>query len=153
MRGVRLRTNPPFFFETRPLDIIEIKALGGKMSEFTFEDGRKAEKVENNLDSMTKVIEVYVEPKPEKKLAQRITERFCVCEREIDTIDELTGEIVNKVVEKVCAGGSYEVQESKRSKLFAAVEEKANKKTSVRNIVFAVAILAQIAVLAYVIFG
>lgn len=51
------------------------------MSEFVF-DGRKAESVENNPDPMTKVIEVYVEPKQEKKLAKRITERFCVCERE-----------------------------------------------------------------------
>lgn len=74
------------------------------MSEFTFDDGRKAEKIENNLDSMTKVTEVYVEPKMEKKLARRVTERLCVCEREIETIDESTGEVVNRVVERVCDG-------------------------------------------------
>ena len=64
--------------------------------EFAFEDGRKAEKIE--LDQgKTKVIEIYVEPKPEKKLAKRITEKYCVCEREIETIDENNTALQNEL--------------------------------------------------------
>lgn len=121
------------------------------MSEFIFDDGRKAEKVENNLDSVTKVIEVYVEPKMEKKLAKRVTERLCVCEREIETIDEATGEVVNRVVEKVC-DGSYQVHESRPSKVLAAVEKKVNDKAKIRNVLLILAVVAQLAILAYFLF-
>lgn len=119
------------------------------MHEFTLDDGRKAERVENNLDPMTKVTEIYVEPKQEKKLSQRITERFCVCEREIETIDESTGEVVGRVVEKTCEGGSR-VEERKFSNVFSAVEKKVSDKNKVLNTVFVAAIVAQIAILAYV---
>ena len=69
--------------------------------EIVFDDGRKAEKIERD-EGRTKVTEVFVEPKLEKKLAQRVTEKYCVCERIIETIDESTGEVVNTVTEKVC---------------------------------------------------
>jgi hypothetical protein len=96
--------------------------------EFVFEDGRKAEKFEVEKER-TKVIEIYVEPKPEKKLAQRIIEKYCVCEREIETIDEVTGEVINKVIEKVSDGdvGSFQEipMDSSAKKL---VEEKIKNK-------------------------
>lgn len=121
------------------------------MSEFTLEDGRKAEKVENNVDSMTKVIEVYVEPKQQKRLSQRVTERLCVCERVVETLDEVTGEVVSTVVEKVCENAT----ETKRSKspVLAAVESRIGEKKNVMNYVFVAVILAQLALLAYVTFG
>lgn len=71
--------------------------------EFLWEDGRRAERVvvdDNECDGV-RVTEVYVEPAVEKKLAQRVIERRkpIVYEREIETIDEATGEVVDKVVE------------------------------------------------------
>jgi hypothetical protein len=122
------------------------------MSEFTLEDGRKAEKVENNVDPMTKVIEVYVEPKARKKLSQRITERMCVCERVVEHLDETTGEVVSTVVEKVCEGVT-ESKSATKSHVLAAVEEKIGKGRSVANYIFVAIILVQLAALAYVIFG
>ena len=121
------------------------------MSEFVFEDGRKAEKIENNLDPMTKVIEVYVEPKPEKKLAQRITEKFCVCEREIETIDELTGEVVSRSVEKVCDGDGHRQDSS--FNVFKAVEKKVSDKRRMTNYIFAAVVVVQLGILLYVLFG
>lgn len=123
------------------------------MSEFTLEDGRKAEKLENNLDPMTKVTEVYVEPKIQKRLSQRVTERFCVCERVTETLDELTGEVVETLVEKVCEGGSQERVSAVKSPVLSAVEEKISKKQSFTNYIFVAVILAQLALLAYVTFG
>lgn len=121
------------------------------MSEFIFDDGRKAEKVENNLDAMTKVTEVYVEPKQEKKLAKRITERLCVCTREIETIDESTGEVVDRVVENVCEGSMR--MRSGVSDIFSAVEKKVSEKSKLRNVVLAVLIAAQVALIAYFVMG
>jgi len=120
--------------------------------EFAFEDGRKAEKIE--LDQgKTKVIEIYVEPKPEKKLAKRITEKYCVCEREIETIDENTGEIINKVIEKVSGDDTSTFEEAPvgKSSMEKLVEEKiSNKpKVSTTNILFFGLILAQLVGLVY----
>jgi hypothetical protein len=123
------------------------------MSEFVFEDGRKAEKVENAVDPLTKVIEVYVEPKPEKKLAQRIVERFCVCEREIETIDELTGEVVGKIVEKVCEGQDMPKRNSFAPDVFEMVEKRISEKKNLGFYMLVFAVLAQMVVLAYVAFG
>lgn len=97
--------------------------------EFIFNDGRKAEKIEVD-QGKTKVIEIYVEPKPEKKLAQRITEKYCVCEREIETLDELTGEVIDKVVEKVSDGVVLESKSTTESaeSLEKVVERKINNK-------------------------
>jgi hypothetical protein len=122
------------------------------MSEFTLEDGRKAEKVENNVDSMTKVIEVYVEPKQQKKLSQRVTERLCVCERVVETLDEATGEVVSTVVEKVCETLT-DIKSQSKSPILAAVESRIHDKKNVMNYVFVAVILAQLALLAYVMFG
>lgn len=100
------------------------------MSEFVFDDGRKAEKVEID-QGKTKVIEIYVEPKPEKKLAQRITEKYCVCEREIETLDEATGEVLNRVVEKVSDGNivsSLQRETTEKSPMEILVEEKIKEK-------------------------
>lgn len=120
------------------------------MSEFVF-DGRKAESVENNPDPMTKVIEVYVEPKQEKKLAKRITERFCVCEREIETIDESTGEVVSRTVEKACEGQVYERKNNSLS-VVDAVEKRIAEKKKVSFYVFISATVILAMALAYVVF-
>ena len=121
------------------------------MSEFTLEDGRKAEKLENNIDSMTKVTEVYVEPKPQKKLTQRITEKLCVCERIVESIDELTGEVVETVVEKVC-GDSQNVLVSPKPSMQSVVEAKLGQ-NKFKKYLFIALVVAQLAVLGYVIFG
>jgi len=124
------------------------------MSEYILDDGRKAERKENNLDSLTKVTEVYVEPKAQKKLAQRITERLCVCERQLETIDEETGEVVERVVENLC--GSPEVRSvsvpSGKSAIQMAVENKMNSNFTKSMVVFGAILLAQVAALVYVIF-
>ena len=124
------------------------------MSEYILDDGRKAERKENNLDSLTKVTEVYVEPKAQKKLAQRITERLCVCERQLETIDEETGEVVERVVENLC--GSPEVRSvsvpSGKSAIQMAVENKMNSNFTKSKVVFGAILLAQVAALVYVIF-
>lgn len=120
------------------------------MSEYTLEDGRKASKTENNIDPLTKVTEVYVEPKLQKKLSQRITERLCVCEREIETLDETTGEVVSREVQKLCEGGvSSSATETSVRKM---VEEKIKKSLNWGNYVFAAVIAVQLAALVYVLF-
>lgn len=119
------------------------------MQEFTLDDGRKAEKIENSVDSMTKVTEIYVEPKQEKKLSQRIIERLCVCEREVETIDESTGEVVNRVVENLCGGTVPRFTEKKLSGVFSAVEKKVSDRSKFLNAIFIAAIIAQVAILAY----
>lgn len=74
-----------------------------KRKEFLWDDGRRAERVVVDDDECegVRVTEIYVEPKIEKKLAQRIVERRkpVVYEREIEVIDEASGEVVDKVVE------------------------------------------------------
>lgn len=119
------------------------------MSEYTLEDGRKAERTTNNPDSMTTVTEVYVEPKPQKKLSQRITEKLCVCERVVETLDENTGEVVNREVHKLCEGMSAAASETKSVQKM--VEDKL-KKASVGNYVFLGIIALQVAALVYVLF-
>jgi len=122
-------------------------------SEFLFEDGRKAEKIEID-QGKTRVTEIYVEPKPEKKLAQRITEKYCVCEREIETIDEVTGEIVSRVVEKVSDNAVVESVDQVKSPMQVLVEEKLmSKKPSLLTIGLVVVIAAQVLGLAYLIFA
>lgn len=121
------------------------------MSEYTLDDGRKAERVENNLDPMTKVTEVYVEPKQTKRLSQRITERFCVCEREVETIDEDSGEVVDRVVENLC-GGKVSVASAKKSPVQMAVEKKIKTRAAKGAIVFGAIIAVQVIALVYVIF-
>lgn len=120
------------------------------MSEFTLDDGRKAEKVETKPDSLTKVVEVYAEPKMTKRLTQRVIERFCVCERETQTINEDTGEVVDSVVENLCSGGAAAAKAQEKSPMKKAVELKLGQKNSVY--VFGAIILLQVAALAYVLF-
>lgn len=120
------------------------------MSEFVFSDGRKAEKVENNLDPMTKVTEVYVEPKQQKKLAQRITERLCVCERELETIDESTGEVVDRVVERVCEGRVLEQKAT--SRVAETVKKRISEKKKTGTYLVASAVAVLVVVLSYVLF-
>lgn len=120
------------------------------MSEFTLNDGRKAEKIENEVDQFTKVTEVFVEPKPQKKLSQRITERLCVCEREVETIDESTGEVLSKVVEKVCCDQS--VSQATQKSPLQMVEEKIGKGFDYKNYIFAAIIISQLGVLFYFMF-
>lgn len=123
------------------------------MSEFTLDDGRKAEKVENNLDPMTKVIEVYVEPKKTKRLSQRITERFCVCERVVETIDEDSGEVVESVVENLCGSEVKAVApQSKKSPIQMAVESKLKGDSLKRTVAIGAIIAVQVLALVYVIF-
>lgn len=123
------------------------------MSEYILDDGRKAERKENNLDSLTKVTEVYVEPKAQKRLAQRITERLCVCERKLETIDEETGEVVESVVENLC--GSPEVKSvsapSGKSPIQIAVENKMGSNLLKSRVALGAILLAQVVALVYVI--
>jgi hypothetical protein len=120
--------------------------------EFLYEDGRKAEKVEKE-EGKTKVIEVYVEPKVEKKLAQRITEKYCVCEREIETIDENTGKVISKVTEKVNDGQVQISDVSEKSPMEVFVEEKIkNKKMSTLSMVLVGVMIAQVVGLVYLLF-
>jgi len=123
------------------------------MSEFILDDGRKAEKVENNVDPLTKVTEVYVEPKPSKRLSQRVTEKFCVCEREIETIDEDTGEVVSKVVENLCSqSGSVSIISADKSPMQVAVESRMRSKFGKEVYIFGAIIALQVLALAYVLF-
>lgn len=121
-------------------------------AEFLYEDGRKAEKVEID-NGKTKVVEVYVEPKLEKKLAQRITEKYCVCEREIETIDEKTGEVLSRVVEKVFDGQVQASEVVEKSPMEIFVEEKMKKnKMSTFSMVLVGVMVAQLIGLAYLLF-
>ena len=89
--------------------------------EFILEDGRKAEKIELNENHST-ITELYVEPKLEKRLKQRIVEKYCVCEREIQDLDENTGEVINTTIEKVF--DPTEKTEMKKSFMQMQVENK-----------------------------
>lgn len=74
---------------------------------FFLEDGRKAEKkvmqlaVDNEEQKI--VTELWTEPKIEKKLSQRIVsyKKPLVYKREIETIDENTGDVLEKQVESL----------------------------------------------------
>jgi hypothetical protein len=123
------------------------------MSEYTLEDGRKAEKVENNPDPLTKVTELYVEPKLNKRLSQRVTEKFCVCEREIEMIDEETGEVVSKSVENLCSNGStLSASKVDKSPMQMAVERKLSEKSGWEMYLFGAIVVVQLLALAYVLF-
>lgn len=123
------------------------------MSEFTLDDGRKAERVESNPDARTKVTEVYVEPKVSKKLNQRVIERFCVCEREIQTIDEATGEVVNSVLENLCSSNSAAVDKATPVRpMKKAVESRILANKNFGLYAFGAIIAVQVAALAYVLF-
>lgn len=71
------------------------------------EDGRKAEKHEvaevTSSGEIKTVTEVWAEPKIEKKLTQRVVsyEKPVVHRREIEIIDELTGEVVEQKIESI----------------------------------------------------
>ena len=128
------------------------------MSEFTLDDGRKAEKVENTPDSLTKVTEVFVEPKPQKKLAQRVIEHYCVCERETETFDEVTGEVISRVSERVCCDqGKAEslspTKPSSKSAIQLVVEDKIKSSKRYDLYAFAALVVLQVLVLAYVVFA
>jgi hypothetical protein len=122
------------------------------VSEYILDDGRKAERVENNPDSMTKVTEVYVEPKQRKRLSQRITEKFCVCEREVETIDEDTGEIVDRFVENLCGHGEVTMSSGVKSPIQMAVEKKMKVGANKAAVVFGAVVVAQVLALVYVLF-
>ena len=119
--------------------------------EIVFDDGRKAEKIEKD-EGKTKVTEIFVEPKLEKKLAQRVTEKYCVCERIIETIDESTGEIVNTVTEKVC-DDKVTSMASENSNIVDMIEKKIqDKKISPVSLGLTVLIGIQAVALIYYIF-
>lgn len=125
------------------------------MSEYTLEDGRKAENVENIIDSMTKVIEVYVEPKAEKRLSKRVIEKLGVVERVVETFDEVTGEVLGRQVERVGAervATEPEVIEKKslKSAMQLAVEEKLKSKIDFKTYAFIAVVIVQLLVLGYV---
>jgi hypothetical protein len=125
------------------------------MPEFTLDDGRKAEKVESSADSLTKVTEIYVEPKPQKKLSQRVIERLCVCEKETQTINEDTGEVVESFVESLCGGASAAAvpsATSEKTPMKKVVESKLLAKADKTYYVFGAIVAAQLLALAYVLF-
>ena len=119
--------------------------------EIVFDDGRKAEKIEKD-EGKTKVTEIFVEPKFEKKLAQRVTEKYCVCERIIETIDESTGEVVNTVSEKVC-DDKFTSMSSENSNIVDMIEKKIqDKKISPVSLGLTVLIGIQVIALVYYMF-
>ena len=119
--------------------------------EIVFDDGRKAEKIERD-EGRTKVTEVFVEPKLEKKLAQRVTEKYCVCERIIETIDESTGEVVNTVTEKVC-DDKVSSMTSENSSVVDMIEKKIqSKKISPVSLGLTILIGIQLVALVYYMF-
>lgn len=123
------------------------------MSEFTLDDGRKAEKIENNSDSLTKITETYVEPKPQKRLTQRIIERLCVCERETQTINEKTGEVVDSIVENLCSPSEASVVATpEKTPMKKAVERNLLAKSDKTYYIFGGIIAAQVLALVYVLF-
>lgn len=126
------------------------------MSELTLDDGRKAEKVESNSDPLTKVTEIYVEPKPQKRLSSRVVERLCVCERETQTINEDTGEVLDSVVENFCsesvAASSSEGVPMKNNPMKKAVESRLLAQVDKTYYVFGAIIAAQLLALGYVLF-
>lgn len=134
------------------------------MSEFILDDGRKAEKVENNPDSVTKVTELYVEPKRSKRLSQRITERFCVCEREIETVDEETGEVVDHVIENLCSAEDKpstqtvklvddSATQTVNRPMKAAVEKRISDGSNKGFYIFGAIVVVQVLALLYVLFA
>ncbi len=119
--------------------------------EIVFDDGRKAEKIEKD-EGKTKVTEIFVEPKLEKKLAQRVTEKYCVCERIIETIDESTGEVVSTVTEKVC-DDKVTSMSSENSNIVDMIEKKIqDKKISPVSLGLTVLIGIQVIALVYYMF-
>lgn len=89
--------------------------MGEIRKQFIYDDGRNAEKVEfeDQTCEGVKITEVYVEPKIEKKLAQRIIEkrRPMVYEREIETVDEASGDTIEKIVESMDNGPKLQIVE------------------------------------------
>ena len=81
------------------------------------EDGRKAERVVheelNDAGEAVTVTELFVEPKIEKKLAKRVVEytRPVVHRREVETVDEATGEVVERKVESIDPSVKMELRE------------------------------------------
>lgn len=85
------------------------------------EDGRKAERLiqeaaDPNTGEATTTIEVWAEPKIEKKLTQRVIEsrRPVVYRREIEHVDE-TGQVVEKKVETIDPDVKMELREHIRT--------------------------------------
>ncbi|RDJ35612.1 MAG: hypothetical protein DWQ19_12405 [Crenarchaeota archaeon] len=77
-----------------------------KRTQVHFEDGRRADKVVQELSNPSTgegqvVTEFFVEPKVEKKLAKRVVEtrKPVVVKREIEEVDESTGEVLSRKVE------------------------------------------------------
>lgn len=83
-----------------------------KIENFVMEDGRLAEKHVKD-EGNQKVTDIYVEPKRNKNLAHRIIEKKAnvVISREIETIDENTGEVIEKKVESCDPTDKMEVRE------------------------------------------
>lgn len=70
----------------------------------TLEDGRKAERIVQAEDSEGKTVtEVWVEPIIERKLSQRVVEyrKPVVHRREVETVDEVSGEVIERKVESL----------------------------------------------------
>ena len=81
------------------------------------EDGRHAERLVredvNDSGEAVTVTELFVEPKIEKKLAKRVVEytRPVIHRREIETVDEATGAVVDKKVESIDPSVKMELRE------------------------------------------
>ncbi len=82
------------------------------------EDGRKADKIVQELSDPNTgisqiVTEVHAEPVIEKKLCQRVieTKKPVIVRREIEVIDEVTGEIVKRTIESSEPEARMEVRE------------------------------------------
>lgn len=78
------------------------------------EDGRKAEKVVTEVhDEGKKVTELWVEPAIEKRLSKRVVEytKPVVHRREVETVDESTGDVTERKVESIDPEVKMELRE------------------------------------------
>ena len=113
---------------------------------------QSVEDIEQSFKKGTIKIALVFEPKFEKKLAQRVTEKYCVCERIIETIDESTGEVVNTVTEKVC-DDKVTSMSSENSNIVDMIEKKIqDKKISPVSLGLTVLIGIQVIALVYYMF-
>jgi hypothetical protein len=89
-----------------------------KKEKIMLEDGRRAERIitgsyDPEKQESVEVVETWVEPKVEQRLARRqITKtRPCVCERQTELIDENTGDIIQTEVETIDPEVKLQVKE------------------------------------------
>jgi hypothetical protein len=75
-----------------------------------------------------------------------------VCEREVETVDEETGEVVDRVVENLCNQGEARSVLHDSSSVLKVVEKRMLQKSSNGILFFGAIVAVQLAALVYVLF-